>query len=98
MWARVKGATENALLALPFRGAYMFRPGVIQPRHGARSKTAAYRVLYVVLSPIVWLVARLAPDSLTSTDRVGRAMLAVVRNGAPEHLLGTREINRLGTA
>ena len=30
MWARVKGATENALLRLPFKAAYMFRPGVIE--------------------------------------------------------------------
>jgi uncharacterized protein YbjT (DUF2867 family) len=39
MWARVKGKTENALLKLPFRAAYMFRPGIIQPLHGIRSKT-----------------------------------------------------------
>src|SRR5579862_6917442 len=41
-WARVKGRTENALLRLPFRAAYMFRPGVIQPLHGIRAKTAWY--------------------------------------------------------
>ena len=46
MWARVKGTTENALLCLPFKTAYMFRPGAIQPLHGVRSKTAAYRVRY----------------------------------------------------
>lgn len=40
MWARVKGRTENALLALPFAAAYMFRPGYIQPVGGVRSKTA----------------------------------------------------------
>src|SRR6185295_19788278 len=27
MWARVKGKTENALLRLPFKAAFMFRPG-----------------------------------------------------------------------
>ena len=43
MWARVKGATENALMRLPFKAAYMFRPGFIQPLHGVRSKTALYR-------------------------------------------------------
>jgi hypothetical protein len=31
MWARVKGRTENALLCLPFKAAYMFRPAAIQP-------------------------------------------------------------------
>ncbi|MGH8447301.1 MAG: NAD(P)H-binding protein, partial [Solimonas sp.] len=34
MWARVKGRTENALQALPFKAVYLFRPGVIQPLHG----------------------------------------------------------------
>ena len=41
-----RGRTEKALSQLPFADAYMFRPGVIEPRHGARSKTASYRVLY----------------------------------------------------
>ena len=45
MWARVKGKTENALLRLPFKAAYMFRPGIIEPLHGARSRTPLYRVL-----------------------------------------------------
>ena len=43
MWARVKGKTENALLRLPFKAAYMFRPGIIEPLHGAKSKTPLYR-------------------------------------------------------
>jgi hypothetical protein len=41
MWARVKGKTENALLALSFQAVYMFRPGYIQPVGGVRSKTDA---------------------------------------------------------
>jgi uncharacterized protein YbjT (DUF2867 family) len=45
MWARVKGRTENAVLRLPFRAAYVFRPGMIQPLHGIRSKTQSYRVM-----------------------------------------------------
>jgi hypothetical protein len=40
MRARVKGKTENDLLRLPFKAAYMFRPGAIQPLHGIKSKTA----------------------------------------------------------
>jgi uncharacterized protein YbjT (DUF2867 family) len=44
MWARVKGRTENALLRLPFRAAYMLRPGIILPMHGIKSKTTLYRV------------------------------------------------------
>ena len=44
MWARVKGETEKALLALPFK-AVMFRPGFIQPLHGITSRTGLYRAL-----------------------------------------------------
>jgi uncharacterized protein YbjT (DUF2867 family) len=95
MWARVKGATENAILRMPFRAAYMFRPGVIQPRHGIHSRTTAYRILYGVLAPVVWLAKTLSPDSITTTETMGRAMIRVAANGAPNRLLGTREINRL---
>ncbi|HTW76584.1 MAG TPA: epimerase [Thermoplasmata archaeon] len=95
MWARVKGETENDLLRLPFRAAYMFRPGVIQARHGIRSRTRVYRILYAILFPFVALVGLVAPNSITSTDRLGRAMIHVVERGAPQPWLGTREINRL---
>jgi uncharacterized protein YbjT (DUF2867 family) len=95
MWARVKGQTENALLQMPFKGAYMFRPGVIQAVGGIRSKTAMYRVLYVVLWPALWLAKAVSPDSITTTETIGRAMIRVAVAGAPARLLGTREINQL---
>ncbi|HCT80283.1 MAG TPA: epimerase, partial [Micromonosporaceae bacterium] len=60
MWARVKGQTENELLALPFR-AYMFRPGVIQPLHGITSNTRLYRILYRVSGPVIPLLRKLFP-------------------------------------
>ncbi len=96
MWARVKGATENALFRLPFHRAYMFRPGAILPRHGARSKTRSYRVAYLLLSPILWLAYALSPRSMTDTETVGRAMIAIVRSGAPSRTVDTRAINELG--
>ena len=96
MWARVKGQTENALLRLPFHAAFMFRPGIIQPMHGIRSKTRSYRVLYALLRPFLFLVRLASPDSMTCTDHVGRAMIRVAREGAPKPLIGTREINALG--
>src|SRR5438270_4347233 len=58
MWARVKGRTENALIKLPFAAAYMFRPGLIQPLHGIKSKTALYRAFSFVLHPMIGLVRR----------------------------------------
>jgi uncharacterized protein YbjT (DUF2867 family) len=93
MWARVKGRTENALLALPFRAAYMFRPGLIQPLHGIRSKTAVYRAIYAVLGPLTPLLRRLAPNAVTTTEQVGRAMLAVARHGYAKPHLEPRDIN-----
>ncbi len=94
MWARVKGRTENALLRLPFRRAYMLRPGVIQPRHGIRSRTALYRLGYIVLWPVAVLLV--AMGRATTTDRVGRAMLQLARAGYPQVVLGTRDINTIG--
>jgi len=92
MWARVKGRTENALLRLPFKGAYMFRPGMIRPLRGARSKTAAYRVTYTVLSPLLPLLHRIFPQQITTTEQIGQAMLMVARQGAPKHVLEIRDI------
>ena len=95
MWARVKGRTENALRRLPFKAVYLFRPGVIQPLHGARSKTAAYRILYGLLKPILPLLRAAFPDSIVSTESVGRAMLSVARHGAPGAVLGPADIRAL---
>ena len=92
MWARVKGKTENALLRLPFKGAYMFRPGMIQPLHGIRSKTASYQMIYTLLGPLLPLLRRLFPRQITTTEQVGRAMLVVARRGAAKHILESPDI------
>ncbi|HMC93618.1 MAG TPA: NAD-dependent epimerase/dehydratase family protein [Polyangia bacterium] len=94
MWARVKGATENALLKLPFKGAYMFRPGVIQPLHGIKSKTRLYRGLYAVAAPLFPALRAVFPRYVTTTEQLGRAMLEVARRGFPGHLLENPEINQ----
>jgi uncharacterized protein YbjT (DUF2867 family) len=98
MWARVKGRTENALMALPFKAAVMFRPGLIKPMHGIRSRTRLYRVTYAIITPIFPLLRWLMPGQLTTTENVGRAMLAVARTGGPSGILGNREINARATA
>ena len=71
MWARVKGETENALLRLPFKAAYMFRPGIIQPLHGIASKTKLYRILYVMIGPLIALTKMFAPGRVTTTETNG---------------------------
>jgi len=95
MWARVKGRTENALRRLPFRAVYLFRPGIIRPVHGARSKTRAYRLFYAVSGPLLPLARRLWPGKVATTETIGRAMLAVARHGAPEAVLETERIEAL---
>jgi uncharacterized protein YbjT (DUF2867 family) len=94
MWARVKGETENALLRLPFGTACMFRPALIQPMHGIRSKTRSYRVLYAMMAPLLPLLKRLFPRHVTTTEQIGRAMIAVAERGAPAPIVESEEINR----
>jgi len=93
MWARIKGKTENALMRLPFRAVYAFRPGVIQPLHGIRSRTAAYRVGYMVMRPLMPVLRWAFPNSILTTEEIGRAMLAVVRKGAPQRILESKDIH-----
>lgn len=93
IWARVKGRTENALLRLPFKAAYMLRPGFIQPLHGIRSKTRLYQFLYDVLAPIQPLLKGRLPKYITTTEQLGRAMIAVAKNGYPKPILESLDIN-----
>jgi uncharacterized protein YbjT (DUF2867 family) len=92
MWARVKGRTENALRRLPFAAVYLFRPGIIQPLHGARSKTPSYRFLYGAMKPLLPLARLLLPRQVTTTEVIGRAMLAVARYGAPKAVLQSTDL------
>ena len=95
MWARVKGETENRLLRLPFKGVYMFRPGLIQPLHGIKSKTPFYRILYLFMGPFIPLLTTLFPKIVTTTEQVGRAMIRIAKQGAPKRLLENKDINAL---
>lgn len=92
MWARVKGATENALLSMPFEHAYMLRPGFIRPLHGVVSKTRWYRVLYALVGPVYPALKRLFPGQVTTTEELGRAMLQLLKRGFNERVLENRDI------
>ena len=98
MWERVRGKTENALLKLPFRGVYIFRPGMIQPLDGIKSKTAAYRIFYSLAKPLLPLLRSALPAYVLTTRQVGQAMLAVVRSGAQKRVLESADISVLGKA
>jgi uncharacterized protein YbjT (DUF2867 family) len=95
MWARIKGKTENALLELPFKAKFMMRPGIIQPLHGAKSKTRSYRILYGVLGPTLPLFRRTLPKYVTSTEIVAKAMLKLAKTGGPKTVLENGDINAL---
>jgi uncharacterized protein YbjT (DUF2867 family) len=92
MWARVKGKTENALLELPFKAAYMFRPGYIQPLHGSASSTRLTRVLYAAMRPLYPIWKTLFPKYVTTTEQLGLAMIHVAKHGAPKRILENRDL------
>ena len=92
-WARVKGKTENDLLRLPFKAAYMFRPAGIQPLHGVRSKTAWVQAIYVVAAPLLSYLARATPKYMTTSEQLGRAMIKVAQDGYPKPVLESEDIN-----
>jgi uncharacterized protein YbjT (DUF2867 family) len=97
MWARVKGKTENALLKMPFKAAYMFRPGAMRPMHGVRSRTPLYQFFYTVLNPLMPILSLLvSPKYLTTSERMGRAMLKVVREGYSNPIIENDAIHALG--
>jgi len=94
MWARIKGATENRLMALPFKAAYMFRPGLILPMDGIQSKTRVYKIFYDILGPLLRLLRRFIP-SMATTRSMGQAMLAMARSGSGGKIIEAADINAL---
>jgi len=95
MWARVRGATENRLLEMPFAAAYMFRPGYIQPMKGIRSKTRLYQSLYTLFSWLYPVFEKILPNQVTTTEKLGQAMIAVALRGHPDSIVNTPDINNL---
>ena len=83
------------VLELPFKAAYMFRPGAIQPLHGARSKTPWVQAVYIATWPLWSVLRRISPRLVTSTEQMGRAMIRVAREGYPRRVLEMEDINGL---
>ena len=97
MWARVKGKTENDLLAMDFRDSYMFRPGYIQPMKGIRSSTKLYNAMYAVFKPLYPVFKIITPNGVTSTAQVGKSMINIVKHGYDHRIITSRDINALAT-
>lgn len=95
-WARVKGRLENKLLSMPFKPAIMFRPGGIKPMDGVKSKTALYRWMYALMGPFMPFLMEHFPGVMTSSERLGRAMLKGVRGETDLKVVESKDINLLG--
>ncbi len=95
MWARVKGKTENDLLGMGFKAAFMFRPGYIHPMKGVSPRNAIYRVLLPIVKPLYPALEALFPSRVTTTEKVGLAMIHAVQRGHPKRVLAPRDINAL---
>ncbi|MCB0805188.1 MAG: NAD-dependent epimerase/dehydratase family protein [Bacteroidales bacterium] len=92
MWARVKGKTENDLLNLGFRDAYMFRPGAIIPLRGIKSRTKAYQFMYDYFMWLVKLIKAISPNSVVNTTQIGLAMIHVLLKGYEKKILVPKDI------
>jgi uncharacterized protein YbjT (DUF2867 family) len=95
MWARVKGKTENDLQKLPFVSVQLFRPGVIQPLHGIRSKTRLYQFVYTAIGPLLTLLRQVFPNAIVTTEDLANAMLNGARFVTGAVVLEAADIARL---
>jgi hypothetical protein len=94
MWARVKGQTENDLMRLPFKSAFMFRPGFMRPTKGLKHVLKGYMFfawLYPVLRPMF-------PNFVCTLKEVGQAMINVTLRGYEKPVLEVKDIVQLAQA
>lgn len=95
MWARVKGKTENDLLSMGFKKAFMFRPGAIIPLRGIKSRTKLYQFVYDYFMWLVRLMKWLAPNSVVNTTQIGLAMINASCNGYGQEIVRPKDIIKL---
>ena len=95
MWARVKGKTENDLMKIGFSKAIMFRPGIIIPKRGIKSKTRLYQFFYDYFMWFLKIIKVIWPDSVTDTTRMGKAMINAHLYGKDQSILNPKDINEL---
>ena len=93
MWARVKGRTENYILKKGFKNAYAFRPGMIIPERGIRSRTGWYNGIYMIMRPFFGLLKR--SKNITTTTKIGLAMINSLEHVPNLNHLENQDINKL---
>jgi hypothetical protein len=92
MWGRVKGKTENDLLKMGFKEAYMFRPGAIIPLRGIKSRTKSYQFMYNYFMWLVKGIKAISPNSVVSTTQIGLAMINSMLKGYDKKVLTPKDI------
>ncbi len=92
MWARVKGKTENDLLKLGFKQAFMFRPGAIIPENGIKSRTKMYQFFYDYFLWVIHIMKWLRPSAIITTTQIGKAMINVSKQGFRKPILEPAQI------
>ena len=95
MWARVKGKTENDIVNLGFKQTFMFRPGIIQPLKGIKSKTKAYQFFYTWFGWMLPIIKGLSKHSMTTTTNLGKTMITVHLEGNDKNILYNKDINQI---
>lgn len=88
MWARVKGRTENALMKLPFKGQYNFRPAIMKATKGQKNVKKIYKISAPLIAPFF-------PAKTLTLKQVGRAMVNAVAKGYPKQILEVNDIIEL---
>ena len=94
MWARVKGRTENDLMKLSFKKAYMFRPGYMHPTKGLKNVNKYYKYIswmYPVLRIIL-------PNGVSTLKELGQAMINTLNKGYVKNILEVKDIVTLAKA
>jgi hypothetical protein len=91
MWARIKGKTENALMKLPFKKVYNFRPGFMKPTPGQKNIKSYYKFIGR-LYPLLRIVF---PNQVSTMREVGLAMINSVRKGYSKSILEIKDIKSL---
>ena len=94
MWARVKGKTENHLMTLPFKAAYMFRPGFMKPVKGQKNPN----VLFKIMGSIYPIFKFLLPNAGCKLEDVAAAMIICAKDGYTKHILANQDIDLLAAA
>jgi len=95
MWARVKGKTENDLIKLGFKQAFMFRPGAIIPVKGVTPSSQLYRVLIKNLTWLLKLMKRMMPNAIVDSAQIGQAMIKASQQGYDKTIIAPADILQL---